>query len=230
MFSRKISKNGAYRGAGDYCLKSLDDMENIEYNIPDDPMTRAVLQTIPLYRDRLLILEAEAPFSVLSALMDPMDLYLCLQDHPDQLITILRRIAHASALYLKACVEAGVRLISLADPAGTLNLVGPDYYRKFSGKAAGLLMKECEPFLGSACMHLCPKLSRSLLMTGMVRIRPEKASEDKIHPGKQPGDMEDFADYFQSLILTGDQQGIHFTGGTCIHGNGSGVMEAYEII
>ena len=220
VLSRRIRKDGSYMVSGDYCLAGLEDIESIEYNILDDPLVSAMKKAAASYRDktkRLLILEAEAPFSILSALMNPIDLFLCFEEKPVLLLNVLRKIAHASALYLRSCLDAGFDFISLADPTGSLDLVGPDYYKRFCGQAALYLMKECRPFLPSSLIHLCPKMSRSMLMTGLIRIDRKRCfvSEDR------SGNL------WEVLISAARDPHVSFTGGVCLHGDFCGEMETY---
>lgn len=187
-----------------YLVESLHDISNYRFNLLGHPLTKAVIDTIPVYKDRSLIVEAEAPFSILSALMDPMQLYMCFEEEADLLLAILYRIADATAEYIKACVKAGCRIISIADPTGTVNLVGEDYYKKFCGAAVIHLLKQCGDFLDHAVIHMCPKLSKSLTMT-------EMAEEHRIKLPTNPGS------FIHLLNLMAEDSSIQFTGMICVH-------------
>ncbi|MBR0382159.1 MAG: hypothetical protein IJH71_06980 [Eubacterium sp.] len=202
---------------GVYCVKALEDIADFEFNLMPSPLIRAHLDIIPCYRDKFLILEAEAPFSILAALMNPMDLYLCFEESPALLEDILVRIAAASAEYIKACVEAGCRIISLADPVGTMDLVGEDYYRRFCGKAALVFMEKCEPYLDKAIMHLCMKMSRSLVISGMAGAEAWQVRDEA-------------ADYRDILLAMAEDERIHFTGMTCIHNTGPDLKMSCRIL
>lgn len=217
VYGTRILDKGRYWIPGDYCLENLSDIEDVEFNLLDHPLIRAVIEVIPLYRDRPLILELEAPFSILSALMNPMDLYLYFEEETELLLDILFRMAEASATYVKACAQAGCRFFSLADPVGTLNLVGEGYFKKFCGSSAIHFMKKCQDFLDQAVMHLCLKQSRSLVMTGMAR-----AEQIEIPAGLE--------DYTQILSLMADDPDIHFTGMTCIHNARPNLEKSCRII
>ena len=205
-----------------YCVTALSDLEDMDFDLLSDPLIQRVVQTITLYKDdpfKPLILEAESPFSVLAALMNPVDLYLCFEEEGNLLNQILHRIARAEAAYIRACVEAGCRIISIADPVGTMDLVGPDYFRDFCGASELYLMNMCQPFLDQALIHICKKMTRSLMMAGLVEVLPY----DSMESGS--GDY----DYVDKLLFIAQDPGIHFVGMTCIHDRRSDPGEIYLI-
>ena len=187
-----------------YVIENLEELEEFEFDLLEHPLIKTVLKTIPFYRGYPLFLEVEAPFSILSALMDPVKLYMCFEEQPQLLLPILCRIADASVEYIRACVQAGCRFISMADPTGTADLVGEDYFKRFSGASVVYLMEKCDAFLDGAVMHLCQKLSKSLVMTGLARAEYIDI----------PDGMDD---YIQILSMMSRDPDIHFTGMTCLH-------------
>ena len=204
VYGSRLADEGEIWIPGDYCVKSLKDIENFEFDLLSHPLIRTVIELIPYYKDKELILEAEAPFTILAALMDPIDLYPCFSEDPNRLKSILFRIARASAEYLRQCVEAGAKVISLADPVGTLDMVGGEYFREFSGAAALCLMDRCRTFTDYALIHLCPRLSWSFEEAGMISSRP---SPDR-------GEEEGFMDVLYAMARDPE---IHFSGMACIH-------------
>ena len=203
IMNRGIKKDSFYI-PGDYCLQDLSQLQGLEPDFLSDPLIQAVLETIPAYAGQNLVLEAAAPFSILAALMNPLDLFLCFEKESKLLIEILHKIADASILYIKACIKAGCRVISLADPVGTMDLVGEDYYRRFCGESEIHLMEGCQPFLDQAIMHICFKMSQSLLIAGLARTEPY-------------GIPDDPADAMDILHFMADDPKVHFTGMTCLH-------------
>ena len=188
---------------GKYCVDTLSDLKEAEIDMVDHPLLRTVLELIPHYQDRPLILEIEAPFSILSALMNPMDIFLCFMEEGELLLQILYKIADAQAEYVKAAIEAGAGVISLADPVGTMNMVGEEYYKEYVGKSELYLMQRLDPYLDRAVIHICKKMSQSLAIAGYVT---QESCE--INPA---------ADYYEILRHMASDPEIHYTGMTCIH-------------
>lgn len=216
VWGTRILNSGRYFSPSDYCVEKLCELRAFDFDLLSDPLIQAVIHTIPYYKGRTLILEAESPFSVLSAIMNPVDLYLCFEEEQELLLEILHKIADASSRYIRACVDAGCRIISLADPVGTMNLIGEDYYKKICGESERYLMKKCRPFLDRAIVHICKKMSQSLLIAGLAEA---EACE-------MPQGMEDYADI---LMYMAENPQIHFTGMTCIHNNNPELKKCYVI-
>ena len=187
-----------------YPVKDLSSLRDFDFNLLEDDRIRQVLALISDKRNHPLLLEAECPFSVLAGLMNPVDLYMCFMEEEELLTEILVRIGDASADYLAASVDAGCRYISLADPAGTMNLTGEENFRRFCGMAEIRLMQKCRPFLDQAVIHLCRRTSLSLVMAGMA--------EAKEYPLP-----EELTDKTEILAFMAEDPGIHYAGMTCIH-------------
>lgn len=207
VYGSRIIGKGKYFLPSGYCVKNLADIRDMDYNMTEDPLIRTVIHAVPSYVQKNLVLEAEAPFTILAGLMNPMDLYQCSREQGKLLQTILHRIAEASADYIKACITAGCRIISLADPAGTMDLVGPDYYKLYCGDSELYLMEKLDAWLDGAVVHVCKKMSMSLLIAGMAEVKEYKQTDP---PGKT-GDIMD------RLAKMADNPDIHFTGMTCMH-------------
>lgn len=72
-----------------------------------DKRIKTIIEVTKKLKEKPLILEAEAPFSILAALIDPMKLYLAMQTEPEKLEKILKKIVLEEAEYIKAVIQAG---------------------------------------------------------------------------------------------------------------------------
>lgn len=217
VYGTGILNNGEYWIPGDYCVEELEDIIDYEFDLLSSPLVRSVLEVIPYYRDKPLILEVEAPFSILAALMNPMDFYLCFEEEPERMVEILKRIADASASYIRACLEAGCRFISLADPVGTMNLTGGEYYSRYPGQTALYLLEKCDPYLDKAIIHICLKMSQSMIIAGLAKAEPWPVPDRT-------------ADYTEILSAMAEDRGIHYTGMTCIHNASPNLKKSFRIL
>lgn len=217
VYGTEIQNNGQCWVPGNYCVNELREIGDFNFDLLSSSFIRAVLEVIPFFKDKPLILEVEAPFSILAALMNPMDLYLCFEEEPELMLEILKRIADASAEYIRACLEAGCRFISLADPVGTMNLTGEEYYSRYPGQAALYLLEKCDDFLGGSIMHICLRMSQSMVIAGLATAEPWMVPEDA-------------ADYLDILMAMAEDKGIHFTGMTCIHNANPNLKKSFRIL
>lgn len=226
VLGTRILNNGTTFSPSTYCVEKLEDIYAVDFDLLQDPMIKELIREIGKSgrcsgrsAGEDLILLAESPFSVLAALMNPMDLYLCFEEEGEVLREILHRIADASAAYIRACIKAGCRIISLADPVGTINLVGEDYYKAFCGESAVRLMKQCSPYLDQALIHICPHMSRSLLISRLAKAEPLRflKQESGVLCHERGGQDDGKQSLVDSLSAMAEDPDIHFSGMACIY-------------
>ena len=209
-----VIKRGNYWTTGNYPFSTLEEINPEQFTLMNDERIKAVIEVIKKLKNEPLILETEAPFSVLAALIDPMKLYLTMQTEPEKLEKILKKIVLEEAEYIKAVIQAGCRIISLAEPTGTVDMVGEKCFKECSGRAALMLLKEIEKFLSNSIVHLCGKLSSSMIA---VHIAEEK---EYFVSGET---------YLENLIEVTNNPEIHFVGQHCIHQRKNGTGKIYVI-
>lgn len=197
-----IIKTGEFWTTGDYPFSRLEEINVNGMSIIEDERIQALVESIKQLRYDRIVLEVEAPFSVLASLVNPMELYESMQTKPDLLNDILKKITLEEKKYLETAIDAGCTIISLAEPTGTIDMVGEEYFKKFSGKAAVDLLKQTRKFLKNSVIHLCGKLSSSMLVAGMA--------EERIYPVSNE-------EYFENLLEAARNPKIYFTGQHCIH-------------
>lgn len=201
-FGADIIKTGEVWTTGDYPFSSLEEVDLNGISIIKDERIQAVIESIKQLRDNKIILEVEAPFSILASLINPMELYGSMQTKPDLLNDILNKITLEEKKYLETAIDAGCTIISLAEPIGTVDMIGKEYFKEFSGRATVLLLEESQKFLKNSVVHLCGKLSSSMLMTDMAG--------EIIYPASSE-------EYLENLTEAAQNPKIHFTGQHCIH-------------
>lgn len=197
-----VIKRGNYWTTGDYPFSTLEEINSAQFTLMNDERIKTVIEVTKKLKEEPVILEVEAPFSVLATLIDPMKLYLAMQTEPDKLEKILKKIALEEAEYIKAVIQAGCKIISLAEPTGTVDLVGEKYFKECSGMALLMLLKEIENFLSRGVVHLCGKLSSSMIAVHMAEEEEYSVTGET---------------YIENLIEVADNPVIHFVGQRCIH-------------
>ena len=125
-----------------------------------------------------------------------------MQTEPEKLEKILKKIVLEEAEYIKAVIQAGCRIISLAEPTATMDMVGEKCFKECSGMATFMLLKEIEKFLSNSVVHLCGKLSSSMIA---------------VHMAKEEEDFVTGETYLENLIEVTKNPEIHFVGQRCIH-------------
>lgn len=197
-----IIKTRDFWTTGEYPFAGLEEINPDNFDIMNDARIQAVLEVAKWLKGEIIVFEMEAPFSVLSALINPMELYFSMQAQPQRLNDILKKIAEEEIKYLKAAVEAGCRIISLAEPTGTIDLVGEDCFRECSGRAVSFFLKESQNILEHSVIHLCGKLSHSMIALDMITVTDYPVESE---------------DYLKNLLEVAENPEIHFVGQHCIH-------------
>lgn len=170
----------AYQGLSVYCVQNCEELQELDFELLSDPDIRNVIREIS-ESEKKPVLEIEAPFSVLAGIVNPMELYACQGQKAETMKKVLHKIADAQSSYLLACVEAGCRCISIADPVGTLNLVGEKYYTEIVGESELDLMNRCVSFPEDVGWYVCPLMARSLELTGLwhkIKVQAMKKCMD----------------------------------------------------
>lgn len=211
-----VIKRGNYWTTGDYPFSTLEEINPAQFALMKDKRIRTIIEVTKKLKDEPLVLEAESPFSILAALLDPMKLYLAMQTEPKKLEKILKKIVLEEAEYIKAVIQAGCRIISLAEPTGTVDMVGEKCFKECSGMAALMLLKKIEKFLSNSVVHLCGKLSSSMIAVHMAK------EEEYFVTGET---------YLENLIEVTNNPEIYFVGQHCIHQkkNGTGKIHVIKL-
>lgn len=211
-----VIKRENYWTTGDYPFSTLEEINPAQFTLMKDKRIRTVIEVTKKLKDKPLVLEVEAPFSILAALIDPMKLYLAMQIETKKLEKILKKLVLEEAEYIKAVIQAGCRIISLAEPTGTVDMVGEKCFKECSGMAALMLLKEIEKFLSNSVVHLCGKLSSSMIAVHMAK------EEEYFVTGET---------YLENLIEVTNNPEIHFVGQNCIHQkkNGTGKIHVMKL-
>ena len=67
----------------------LEEIKPEQFTLMQDKRIKTIIEVTKKLKEKPLILEAEAPFSILAALIDPMKLYLAMQTEPEKLSLLL---------------------------------------------------------------------------------------------------------------------------------------------
>ncbi len=130
----------------------------------DDPRSKAMVEVIRESADRKIVVEVQAPFSVLTALLPPEKVFASIRRKKDGCITsILDRILEELILYLTSFLEAGCKVISLADPLGKRSLCGPQIYKNWIAPWEKKLLVQCHGSLEHALFHICGNMAMDLV-------------------------------------------------------------------
>jgi len=170
VLGAKIKERKNILMAGDYCYSTIEELENLNYNISDHIYMKTVIECIEKAGDLPVELEIVAPFSVLGALINPAKLFKLAMKEPKRLKVILDNIVRGQIEFITKARNAGIKVISITDSIGEAELVGQKFYKEYSGKVLVSLLKSLQNNLDGTIIHLCGRTTNSLLNTGFIKI------------------------------------------------------------
>ncbi|MBP2172851.1 uroporphyrinogen decarboxylase family protein [Methanococcus voltae] len=113
-----------------------------------------------------VILNICGPFTVVSALMDPKIFYKELRKNPENAQKLLNYIEEGIINYMVEGAKSGAKIISYSDSVGTLDIVGPRIFKKYSGISNKRIIEQYKSTMEGLAdynpiLHVCGKLSCS---------------------------------------------------------------------
>jgi len=111
---------------------------------------------------KTLVLEASGPYSILAALAPPALLYRALAKEAGAVHEALEAISAGLTRYLCAAREAGVNVISLADPYANREILGSERFDEFALAYLKEVIAALDAPGNPGCViHTCPYLGLS---------------------------------------------------------------------
>lgn len=129
-----------------------------------------------------VIFNVIGPITLGTSIMDSQMFFRTIIKDAEKANRLLEIIENCIIDLILEGIRCGADIISFADPAGTMDIVGPRVYKEVSGKATYNILKKLECRLGSALIHLCGKTSTSLEYAGFLETENVNADgEDYFH-------------------------------------------------
>ena len=188
-----------------YIFNKIEDLQCIEKIDLTRGRINEVLGAVEILRDanEVVALNVTGPFTIISALIEPIIFYKALRQNDNRITEFIQIVEDSTVEYMLEGIKRGVDIISYADPAGDIDIVGPHLYKVIVGKTTCSVLHRIEPYLNNTIIHLCGKLSKGLEKTGFVESTALVISED-IKYGDAIIKLKDYA------------KSIKFIGNACI--------------
>lgn len=201
---------------GQYIVNHIEDIYKIKKANFNEGAMKAVLDAAKILSDsgEIVCVAIEGPFTIANELMDSSLLYKSLVREKEAMNHLFEVIEDEILEYIKMAVKSGASIISYADPAGTLDIVGPRVYKEFSGKISCDILKKSLADLNNSIIHICGKTSCSL----------EKCDLASKHQIKLQSEMQ----YGEAIVyVLKNRKDIKLLGNGCI--KRSNLKNLYEI-
>lgn len=170
----KFSMNSIQARIGEYRINEIEDIYKIgEINFNEGSIAEA-LKAVKYLSDigEMVCIQVEGPFTIANQLMDSSLFYKSLIKEKEAMEYMFTIIENGILKFIKMAVTKGASIISYADPSGTIDIVGPRIYKKYSGKLNQDILKKAIGNLDNAIIHICGRTSCSLEMGDFVKRYP----------------------------------------------------------
>lgn len=125
-----------------------------------------------------VVLEVAGPFTVLNVLIDAKYVFKGMRKQPELMKEVFWKIGRELLKYIEEAQKYGVNMISYADSAGGVNILGPKMAEQVVEDFTYDFLKEVEKLIGDdMVVMLCPKTTFALLGTDRAEFVDVKLPE-----------------------------------------------------
>ncbi|MDD2495893.1 MAG: uroporphyrinogen decarboxylase family protein [Tissierellia bacterium] len=155
---------------GVYVIKDINLIEDIKNIDLGTGRIYEVLKAISILKKNgeNVILNVTGPITIATSILDSQLLFRAIRKDAEKVNQLLEKIENGIINYILEGINYGVDIVSFADPAGTIDIVGPKVYKEVSGKFTYNILKKLEEQLGGTIIHICGKTSTSLESIGLL--------------------------------------------------------------
>lgn len=159
--------------AREYVYTNYEDLVNLpEINLSEGRILE-VLKACKILRDQgeHVVLEVSGPITVLNVLIDTKHIFKGMRKNPELMKEVFWKVGNAILRYVEEAKKYGVDLISYADSAGGLNILGPKMAEQMVEDFTYEFVKKLSEYADdNTIIMLCPKTTFALLGTEKAEL------------------------------------------------------------
>lgn len=189
---------------GGYAINDMNSIEDIkEFDLSKGRIAEVLKAIDILKKDgEDIIFDITGPITIATSIIDSQLFFRSIRKNTEKVNKLLELIEDSTVTYILEGIKNGADVISFADPAGTLDIVGPKIYKDLAGKTTYNILKRVEGKLDDSFVHLCGKTSTSLEAIGLLGFEKIKVEGQ---------------DYFDMIRnIKNERKDIKFIGHWCL--------------
>ncbi|BAQ13454.1 putative methylcobalamin:coenzyme M methyltransferase [Clostridium botulinum] len=145
-----------------YPIESVEQWRQLKKINLNEGREKVVLDAIKIIKDRNLPVPIMAnltgPISVASSLMEPMYFYKELVRKKDEAHKFMNFVTENLIEFGKAQLLAGANVITISDPSGTGEILGPKLFKEFVIPYLNRIVDELKDYADGTIIHICGRL------------------------------------------------------------------------
>lgn len=146
-----------------YIIDSVDQWKNLKNIDVNEGRAKVVVDAIKMLKEKNLgvpvIANLTGPISVASSLMEPVTYYKELLRKPKEAHEFMEFVTDNLIAFGKAQLVAGADVLTISDPSGTGEILGPKLFREFAVPYLNRIIDSLKEFAkGGTIIHICGRL------------------------------------------------------------------------
>ena len=166
--------------AKEYIIKDIEEL----LKLPEIDFSKGRIHEVLLACQKLrgqgehVVLEVSGPFTILNVLIDSKYIFKGMRKKPELMKSVFEKLGNQVLRYVEEAKKYGVDMISYADSAGGVNILGPKMAAQMAEEFTYDFMKKLEKFADEkTIILLCPKTALALLGTEKAEFADVELSE-----------------------------------------------------
>lgn len=146
----------------EYATNDVDDYPKLTRMNLDEGRARVVLDAIKILQEEVkdapIIGNLTGPVSTAASLIDPEGFYMQLRKKNENAHRVMNFVTEELIRFGVAQVEAGADIITIADPSGTGEILGPKYFEEFAVQYINRLVDALHDAGADVIVHICGQM------------------------------------------------------------------------
>lgn len=170
----------------EYIIKSSNEISKLKNFDINNGRVAKVIEAIKLLKSRNLdapiIGNITGPVSVASSLMEPSIYFRELRRNNEAAHLLMKRITEDLTTYAIAMIDAGADVITIADPSGTGEILGPKLFKEFCVDYINRITEKIKDRGARSIVHICGQMKAVYKEVNLINT--DALSFDSIVPVK----------------------------------------------
>ena len=170
-----------------YAISSVDEWKQLK--VPDWKNSRAavVVEAIHILKSQNpeipIVGNLTGPISTASSLMEPVDFYKQLRKKNKEAHKFLSFVTNQIIHFAKLQLEAGADIITISDPSGTGEILGPKMFEEFAVTYLNQIVEAIHEMNHEVIIHICGQMKS--VYSQLSLLKSDVLSFDAIVPMKE---------------------------------------------
>lgn len=147
----------------EYAIRSVVDYQKTKDLDVNEGRAKVVIDAIKILKSKNLTVpiigNITGPISTASSVADAVTFYTDLRKHNKESHEFLKKVTNSLIAFARAEIDAGADIITIADPSGTGEILGPKMFDEFAVKYINMLIDSIRKENVYIIVHICGQMN-----------------------------------------------------------------------